>query len=125
MEGGFSWSLNDMMSGFTEVNTNLSVTGPVDTAIPENSQQPLIDLISEALSNVQRHAQTDDVDIQIAVAETEVRLIIADNGVGMQGRRPGRGMNRMTDLASQAGGTIEFTDTAGGGVTITVMLTGL
>ncbi|MET0233130.1 MAG: histidine kinase [Kibdelosporangium sp.] len=78
--------------------------GPVDTTITPTTNEQLLPVLREALSNVARHAQATAVSIEISAAEDLV-LRVTDNGVGMPtgGRRSG--VANMAFRARRLGGT--------------------
>lgn len=44
-------------------------------------------LVQEALTNIVKHAQATEVDLQIGVSESELSVVITDNGVGITSER--------------------------------------
>ena len=44
-------------------------------------------LVQEALTNIVKHAQASEVTVQIAVSDTELTVVVADNGVGIASDR--------------------------------------
>jgi signal transduction histidine kinase len=93
-------------------------TGPVDQGTPSEVVPHLLACAREALSNVARHAQATEVDVDVAVSDAVV-LRITDNGVGF-----GPGESRRSGLANLArraeilGGTFRIESQRGGGTTV-------
>jgi signal transduction histidine kinase len=81
------------------------VDGLLDTRVPHQVGENLLAVLGEALSNITRHARATEVDIALEVTDTEVRLVVIDNGVGIPegGRRSG--LRNMAERARSLGGT--------------------
>lgn len=79
-------------------------------------------IISEALTNVSKHAQARECHVQL-MFNGELQIDIQDNGIGLQpGRHSGVGMLSMRERAAELGGTFAIHSVPGGGVHITVYL---
>ncbi len=72
----------------------------------------------EALVNAQRHARVDEVSLRFQHDQGHLTLEVIDCGGGMGSALPGVGLRSMQDRVSELGGTIEFMETPGGGVTV-------
>jgi len=79
----------------------------------------------EALYNTARHARASRVVLTVSHRGALGRLTIADNGVGFGGATPcnargGRGIPGMRQRAAEVGAAIEWSETPGGGTTVTL-----
>jgi signal transduction histidine kinase len=75
----------------------------------------------EALANVAKHAQATAVSVTLAATDGIVRLVVADNGVGLgDDHCEGFGLRGMRARLAQMGGTMVVSDTPGGGVTLEI-----
>ncbi|MET7680425.1 GAF domain-containing sensor histidine kinase [Streptomyces sp. NPDC005423] len=94
---------------------SLRMEGLVDTDVPREIADHVIAVLSEALSNVARHARADRADVVLETDGREVRLTVTDNGVGIapEGRRSG--LANMAERAEQLGGEMEWNTATGGG----------
>ncbi|MET9295810.1 GAF domain-containing protein [Streptomyces sp. NPDC003077] len=93
---------------------SLRMDGPVDTDVPEEVADHLLAVLTEALSNIARHADARRVDVALDVGEETV-LSVTDDGVGLSGAPGGGGLDNMRSRAALLGGTFELTvPTAGG-----------
>ncbi len=70
----------------------------------------LVAVLSEALTNVARHARASRAQVAVETDGRELRLTVADDGVGLPGRRRS-GLRNMAERAEQLGGSFEVTDT--------------
>jgi signal transduction histidine kinase len=87
--------------GFTP---ELRLEGPLDSTVPEATAEHLLATLSEALSNVARHAGASRVDVEV-VSGSDVALRVADDGVGLPDRvEPGNGLRNMEQRALELGG---------------------
>ena len=86
-------------------------------------------IAQEALNNVEHHSQADRVDVQVTVAR-EIRLVIADNGIGF--RLPDRpeglaaaghfGLVGMTERAQIIGGRLSLQSAPGAGTCVEIVI---
>ncbi|GGM19229.1 histidine kinase [Streptomyces fumigatiscleroticus] len=92
--------------------------GLVDTDVPGPVADHVVAVLSEALTNVARHARASRADVVLETDGREVRLTVSDNGVGLppEGRRSG--LRNMAERARQLGGKLGFTIPPGGGTTL-------
>jgi signal transduction histidine kinase len=89
--------------------------GPVDTAVGASLAEHLVPVVREALTNVAKHAQADDVEVDLLVEGAFLQLIVRDDGVGGVADRPGGfGLGNLHDRASACGGHVEIITPATG-----------
>jgi signal transduction histidine kinase len=83
--------------------------GPVDSAVGEDVASDMIATLREALSNVARHAQARQVDVEVIV-DTDVRLRVTDDGIGPPDgeTHEGHGLRNMATRAASHGGVCEL-----------------
>jgi signal transduction histidine kinase len=74
--------------GFTPA---LRMEGLLDTDVPPAVAEDAVAVLSEALSNVARHARARSVDVALVVARGTLTVTVTDDGVGLpaEGRRSG------------------------------------
>ncbi|MGW7661833.1 sensor histidine kinase [Streptomyces sp. NPDC054756] len=94
---------------------SVRMEGLVDTDVPREIADHVVAVLSEALTNVARHARADRVDVALVAEPGRVRLGVTDNGVGIPpgGRRSG--LRNMAERARQSGGDLELSSPEGGG----------
>ncbi|OXM64580.1 histidine kinase [Amycolatopsis vastitatis] len=69
---------------------------------------------SEALTNALKHAQTDHVDVRIAVEGAELRVAVTDAGAGGADLEGGTGLAGLRDRVQALGGELEVASGPGG-----------
>ncbi|WP_333778260.1 sensor histidine kinase [Streptomyces sp. IBSBF 3136] len=94
---------------------SLRMEGLLDTHVPSALADHVVAVLSEALTNVARHARATRAEVVLETDGKEVRLTVTDNGTGIpaEGRRSG--LTNMADRARGAGGGLEWASPAGGG----------
>ncbi|MEV0486722.1 GAF domain-containing sensor histidine kinase [Streptomyces sp. NPDC050508] len=97
---------------------SVRMEGLVDTDVPREIADHVIAVLSEALTNIARHAHAGRADVALVTDGHEVHLTITDNGVGIpaEGRRSG--LRNMEERAQQLGGELNWTTPEGGGTTL-------
>lgn len=89
---------------------------------------PLVELtvyriVQEALTNVARHADADEVRVAVRHGDGHVVVEITDDGVGPSpGYRPGTGLTGMVERAALAGGGLRHGPGPDGGFRVTACL---
>lgn len=84
----------------------------------------LLQITREALSNIVRHSNADEVYLDMHETQTHITLVISDNGDGFdpQTTPPGIGLHNMRQRTRHLDGTIEIISQPSRGATVTVML---
>ncbi|MFE7931300.1 GAF domain-containing protein [Streptomyces sp. NPDC057456] len=97
---------------------SVRMEGLLDTDVPREVADHVVAVLSEALTNVARHARADRAEVLLTTDGHEVRLSITDNGVGIppEGRRSG--LRNMAERAEQLGGRLELAKPSGGGTSL-------
>ncbi len=82
--------------------------------------------VQEALTNVQKHAQAQNVWLIVELTADALILTVRDDGHGLQATKgshdTGIGLRGMRERAVQLGGTLYMTEPVGGGVLLTLNL---
>ena len=88
--------------------------------LPDGVEVAVYYIVSEALTNVAKHAHASAVDVDLEADDDAVRLSVRDDGVG--GARPeqGSGLVGLRDRVEALGGTIDIASPEGEGTTLMV-----
>ncbi|GGN26951.1 sensor histidine kinase [Streptomyces fuscichromogenes] len=97
---------------------SVRMEGLIDTDVPKEIADHAVAVLSEALTNVARHAHADRTDIALATDGRELVLTVRDNGVGIppDGRRSG--LRNMAERAAELGGRLDWDCPGDGGTTL-------
>ncbi|MFF7837889.1 GAF domain-containing protein [Streptomyces ossamyceticus] len=97
---------------------SLRMEGLLDTHVPKEIADHVVAVLSEALTNVARHARANRAEVVLETDGRDVRLEVSDDGVGIpaEGRRSG--LSNMAERAQQLGGDLEWTSAATGGTVL-------
>ncbi|HEY7271928.1 MAG TPA: GAF domain-containing protein [Actinoplanes sp.] len=96
----------------------LDVSGPVDSAVPDDIIPELLAVLREALSNAARHAAARAVRVSVRAAAGEVVLQVEDDGVGIDASLARGGLVNMGERAHDLGGTFEVGPGPDGGTVV-------
>jgi signal transduction histidine kinase len=103
-EGGLAYALRSLARrSAVPATLNVRVAG----RLPERIEVPAYYVVSEALTNVAKHAQASVVDIDVDATNGIARIIVRDDGVGGAVIGQGSGLIGLVDRVEAAGG--EFT----------------
>jgi signal transduction histidine kinase len=120
-------SLVDELAPVVGFNVRVSFDGPVDTAVTGDVAEHLLATVRESVTNIGRHAHATDASVTLSVQNGQCRLIVTDNGSGLdesQVREGGLGLANMKHRAEKLGGSLilEGGESAGTSLTWTVPL---
>ena len=89
--------------GFTP---DLEFSGPIDDRAPLGAARTeTLAVLNESLTNIGRHAQASAATIHVATLDSQLRLIVRDNGIGSSAVDPGHDLRRDIQYrAKQFGG---------------------
>nr|BEK65803.1 sensor histidine kinase [Kitasatospora purpeofusca] len=78
--------------------------------------------VSEALTNVAKHARASRVDVSVRTAGGRLRLVVSDDGVGGADAARGTGLTGLRQRTASVDGSLTLLSPVGGPTTITVEL---
>ncbi|MEU9838411.1 sensor histidine kinase [Actinomadura sp. NPDC048032] len=79
-------------------------------------------VVSEALTNVVKHARANEVDVRVARLGDVLRVTVRDDGAGGADPSAGTGLTGLARRVRSVDGTFRITSPAGGPTTVTVEL---
>jgi PAS domain S-box-containing protein len=94
----------------------------VDRRLREPAEVAAYYVVTEALTNVAKHAQASEVMVSAEVEGTNLRLSVEDDGTGGADSRKGSGLTGLVDRVDALGGTMEITSRAGSGTSLVVRI---
>jgi signal transduction histidine kinase len=130
---------DDLEQAFSRIPQELSVQRPIDfRVIVDGRVRPLHPVIRddvyrighEALSNAFRHSQASGVEAEIEYADKQLRVLVRDNGCGIdpQVLRSGRdghwGLSGMRERAGRIGATLKVWSRPAGGTEVELSVPG-
>lgn len=91
-----------------------------DAAVPADVAIHVYRVLQEAISNVARHSGAREAWVRLVLEPPVLRLEVEDHGRGMPSAETSRGLGlvAMRERASLIGGTLEFSQPAGGGTLV-------
>jgi signal transduction histidine kinase len=100
----------DELAGVLPRPPRIRFDGPIDAVVDDRLAAHLIPVIREALTNVAKHADAQDVEIELAVDSSWLVLRISDDGRGLprDRRTGGFGLGNLRERAIRLGGDLEL-----------------
>ena len=95
--------------------------GPIDAVVSPEVADHLVPVVREALTNVAKHADANDVELELAVDQGGVQLRVIDDGRGIDADAPrGFGLANLRERAELLGGEFRLANRGDGvGTTLT------
>lgn len=92
--------------------------------IPSAIKESIFRIVQEQLSNIHKHANADQVVIQLSNNSGQAILVITDNGIGfdMQHKRKGIGITNIFNRVQSYNGTADIISSPGNGCTLSVKI---
>jgi signal transduction histidine kinase len=130
----FEEAIEDLVAEFNSISgiqPTLQIRLPM--RIPARYQVAIYRILEEALTNIQKHSEANQVEIKLEiqpVADTTTPILylrIADNGKGfdLQQNQTGFGLQGMQERAESLGGEIQFITQSGCCITVWLPLLGV
>ncbi len=89
--------------------------------LDSSEQIHVLQVVREALTNVEHHAKARRADVRLAIEQGRVRVTVDDDGVGIQDAEPPThhyGLAIMSDRAATLGGTLRISRRSQGGTRV-------
>jgi len=97
------------------------VSAPAER-LPENIEATAYYIVSEALTNVAKHAHASKANVDLTVAGSALRFEVTDDGRGGADPSAGSGILGLRDRAEAVGGTLFVISPPGKGTIVTAQL---
>jgi signal transduction histidine kinase len=94
----------------------------LDRRLPESYEIALYYFVSEALTNVVKHATASAIWLDLRIEQSSVRLIVRDDGVGGATPDGGSGLVGLQDRIEALGGSFGVNSPDGGGTSLTARI---
>jgi signal transduction histidine kinase len=112
-------ALSQQVDRFARQGLSITLQAPPALpALPAAVEVAAYRIITEALTNITRHAHAHQATITVAI-DGDLRLEVHDDGTTStangDGWRPGTGLQSMNERIAEVGGTLEVGPTATGG----------
>ncbi len=99
-----------------------TITAAGDRRLGESTEVAAYYTVSEALTNVAKHADASSVSVALDIGDDDVRIVVHDDGVGGADPRIGTGLIGLRDRIEAVGGRIEIDSPAAGGTRLEVWM---
>jgi signal transduction histidine kinase len=108
------------LSGRSTVPVELDVDS--SGKLPLSVQTTAYFVVAEALTNASKHANSDRIEVRVAVGDSHATVEVRDDGRGGVDPSRGSGLRGLSDRVSALGGTLEIDSPVGAGTTIRARL---
>jgi signal transduction histidine kinase len=109
--------------GNEKLKINLVVLG-LDERLNSNAETVIFRVLQELISNIIKHAQANEITIQLIREKNEFTLMVEDNGKGFDlekaGSQDGIGLKNIRSRVEYLNGSVSFDSAPGKGTTIVV-----
>ncbi len=114
-------SLANMVENVAAPRIHLSL--PDDLAIADPvAAHTVMRCVQEAVTNAMRHANADNLWIELVCSANRIEVRATDDGLGVQQVRPGHGLAGMCERVESLGGRLEISSKPGEGFSLTVSI---
>ncbi len=128
LSAGLRWYADSRLQP-VDVRVRVLVTGE-ERRLPAEVESALFRIGQEAISNVARHAQASNVELDLEFQDTGLTMQVEDDGVGFDmanvtgsaAESPGWGILGMQERAALLGGSLEVTSEPGKGTRVKVSI---
>lgn len=119
-------AIQDLLQELTRKNS-LDITSEIEDVdgLPSGIEDHLFRILQESLSNTLRHAKASQIAVKLFTLQGQVRLRIADNGVGFdpEGEKfTSYGLRSMRERVAEVGGSLEIYSAVGKGTQVEVRI---
>ena len=82
-----------------------------DHILSSSERRNLLLVVKEALNNIVKHAEANQVKIDISTDAEQINILVVDDGVGIKGGNAlGNGLENMNERMESIGGTFKIAE---------------
>jgi signal transduction histidine kinase len=111
------------LSSVENLKIDLEING-LNERLEQSAENVLFRLLQELVSNIIKHAKANYISIQLIKHDTELTLIVEDNGVGFDTKKlneySGIGLKNIISRVEFLKGSVDFDSTKGKGTTVVI-----
>jgi signal transduction histidine kinase len=114
-----------LVNALEGLSSRLPITVEIDAPeerLPPGVEATVYYIVSEALTNVAKHAQAFRVDVTVNLRGDVLRVSVADDGAGGAEADIGSGLAGLADRLAALGGTLEIESAPGLGTTLSATI---
>lgn len=125
LKSGLVAAIRDFVQrmGHDKLKINLDIHG-LNKRLHENIETVIFRVLQELVNNIIKHAQANEITIQLIRDATELTLTVEDNGIGFDtsglSKKAGMGIKNIESRIDYLNGTVVFDSTPGKGTTVIV-----
>jgi signal transduction histidine kinase len=115
-------NMRDAINSARKVKMTVINSG-METRLKSETEITLFRVIQELVTNVIRHAQTDEIFVQFVGADDRLNIIVEDHGIGFDKdniKSEGIGLNNLKERVESIGGEFTIDSIPGEGTTIII-----
>jgi two-component system sensor histidine kinase UhpB len=107
-----------------KINIKLKTSGLASAQIPGNIQLMVFRIVQEQLSNIIKHARATEAEVKLIVNNSQLRIVITDNGIGFDPKKrvKGIGLMNITSRAEVHNGEVDVISSPGNGCTLKISI---
>ena len=95
------------VAGLLGFRPSLRMSGPIDSAVPDDVRPDLLAVLQESLSNAVRHAHATRIAVAVQAGAEWLTLTVEDDGVGTDADAARGGLVNMRHRAHRSGGDFD------------------
>lgn len=114
----------DAFEARSGIRPNVTLSG-LNRAMPVDVCDAIANGVGEGLTNVWKHASATRVRVEVSAVKGRVEAIVADDGVGIDGRSPtagGFGLSSLRRIVAEAGGAVVLEQEPAGGTRLVITI---
>ena len=122
LQPALEWHVREFRRRFS-ITVELTLEGALDT-LPDQYRTAVYRIVQEALTNCARHAEASRIEVAVRLERNTLDLLVADNGIGIDPRRPraGAGLLGIEERVRELHGAFEVSRRPSGGTELRVAI---